>query len=157
MGYGKVNYSQISDTLFVGTQPGPQDYSLLKQLGIHLVINMRIEKRPHPDPGEPHLPVLWLPCFDNPLLPIPVRFLLKGVTAALNTIEAGGKVYTHCAQGVHRGAAMGAAILIAQGHSPLEAMNLVKERRQVSNPHIWYIRRRIQRFADEWLLQNTSD
>ncbi len=145
-----MNYSQISDHLFVGTTPLPDDYPALKQLGIRLVINMRAERRPYKDPGSPPLTTLWLPCFDNPFIPIPVRFLLKGVAAALSTIENGGKVYTHCAQGVHRSAAMGAAILIAQGHSTQQAMDLIKEHRQVANPQTWYIRRRIQRFANQW-------
>ena len=62
----------------------------------------------------------------------------------------GGRVYAHCAGGRHRGVAMGACILVAQGHSPLDAMKLIKERRSFADPHIYYIRNQILRFALEW-------
>jgi hypothetical protein len=62
----------------------------------------------------------------------------------------GGKVYVHCAYGRHRGPAMGSCVLIAQGYEPEVAMKLVMERRRVANPHIYYIRSRILKFAREW-------
>jgi len=68
----------------------------------------------------------------------------------IGVIREGGKVYAHCAGGRHRGVAMGACILVAQGHSPLEAMQLIKERRSFADPHIYYIRSQILRFALEW-------
>ena len=75
---------------------------------------------------------------------------MKGVRAALLVIENGGKVYVHCQAGVHRGVAMGAAILIAQGFEPQEAMDLIKAKRPAADPDAWYIRRRILRFAKIW-------
>jgi protein-tyrosine phosphatase len=120
-----VNYSRITEDLFIGTTPGVQDYERLRNLGIRLVINMRVEYRLQSDPHNPPLSLLWLPTFDSPLVPISIRLLERGVRAALTTIQSGGKVYTHCAGGVHRGVAMGAAVLIAQGHRPEEAMALI--------------------------------
>ena len=145
-----MDFSQITQQLFVGTTPGPDDYPLLRRLGVQLVINMRIERRPFPDPHYPPLPVLWLPTFDNPLLPIPIRTLHRGAAAALRIMKEGGGVYTHCAAGMHRSVAMGAAILIATGYSMEEAVRLIKQRRSVADPHTWYIRRRIERFAASW-------
>lgn len=143
-------FSQITDVLFVGVTPASTDYDLLRQLGVRLVINMRAEQSPYPDMHDPPMPVLWLRTYDIPLLPIPLRALQRGVEAALNTIEHGGKVYTHCAAGVHRSVAMAAAILIAQGHPPPEAMRLIKERREIADPDAWHIRWRINRFARTW-------
>jgi hypothetical protein len=145
-----VDFSQITDQIFVGTTPASADYQILRQLGVGLVINMRIERRPLPDPQQPPLPVLWLPTFDTPLVPIPLRFLHRGAIAALHTLKDGRGVYTHCAAGVHRSVAMAAAILIATGYSLDEAIHLIKQRRSVADPHTWYIRRRIERFADSW-------
>lgn len=145
-----MDFSQITDTLFVGTTPQSSDYDTLRELGVRLVINMRGERRPYPDPHAPPVPVLWLRTFDMPLLPIPLRSLRRGVRAALATMEAGGRVYTHCAGGVHRSVAMAAAILIAQGHPPEEAMQLIKERRPPADPDAWHIRWRIKRFAATW-------
>jgi len=75
---------------------------------------------------------------------------MQGAQAALETIRAGGKVYAHCAYGRHRGVAMGACILIAQGLDPQAAMQLIKERRSVADPFAYYIRSRILKFASEW-------
>jgi dual specificity MAP kinase phosphatase len=142
-----MDCSRITDDLFIGDTPSPQDYDLLRDLGVRLVINMRFEQGPAPDPGSPPLDFLWLRTIDTPLLPIPIRALLEGARAALETIRAGGKVYAHCAKGRHRGPAMGAAILIAQGHSPQEAVRLIRSGRPSADPEIFYIRSRILRFA----------
>jgi protein-tyrosine phosphatase len=145
-----MNFSRINDRLFVGTTPGPNDYRLLHDLGVRLVINMRVERRPHPNPYPLPIQVLWLPTFDTPLLPIPIRTLHRGVSAALHIYKEGGGVYTHCAFGMHRSVAMCAAILIATGNTIEEAIHLIKQRRSIADPTIWYIRQRIERFAATW-------
>ena len=145
-----MDISRITDDLFIGDTPAVEEYDLLRDLGVRLVINMRFEQGPAPDPGRPPLEFLWLRTVDTPFLPIPIRALRAGARAALAAIQAGGKVYAHCAKGRHRGAAMGAAILIAQGHSPQEAMRLIQARRPTADPGIFYIRRRILRFARQY-------
>jgi protein tyrosine phosphatase (PTP) superfamily phosphohydrolase (DUF442 family) len=145
-----MEYSQITDQLYIGTTPSMEDYRELRNMGVRLVINMRIERRPYPDPHEPPIERLWLPTFDSPLIPIPIRALQRGANAALETINKGGKVYVHCAAGAHRGVAMGAAVLIARGYSIQEAVSLIKGQRSVADPDAWYIRRRIHRFAETW-------
>jgi hypothetical protein len=46
--------------------------------------------------------------------------------------------------------AMGTCVLVAQGMNPLNAMDLVAERRAVADPYAFYIRPRILKFAKEW-------
>lgn len=145
-----MNFSTITDDLFIGTTPSSNEYKHLRDLGVKLVINMRVERWPHKDPHPTPLQLLWLPTFDSPLVPIPVRALHRGAKAALETIRNGGKVYAHCAGGVHRGVTMGTCILIAQGHAPQAAMELVKEKRSIADPFAFYIRPRILKFAEEW-------
>jgi protein tyrosine phosphatase (PTP) superfamily phosphohydrolase (DUF442 family) len=145
-----MNFSKITDSLFIGDTPRRDEYDTLRDLGVRLIINMRFEKYPTRDIHQPPLNFLWLPTIDSPVLVIPVRFLVRGVRAALATIREGGKVYTHCAKGRHRGVAMGAAILIALGYDPAEAMQLIKLQRPSADPDIFYIRRRILRFAFAW-------
>ena len=149
-----MNYSPITSTLFIGTTPAVEDYPRLRELGVRLVINMRFEHRPAPDSQPDPLSFLWLRTIDHPFFPIPIAKLIHGTRIALETIAAGGKVYTHCAGGRHRGVAMGACILVAQGYDPRTAMELIKERRSFSDPHIFYIRRRILKFAQLWKEQN---
>jgi hypothetical protein len=45
---------------------------------------------------------------------------------------------------------LGAGILFALGLTLEEAFHLIKQRREVADPGIWYIRRRIERFAANW-------
>lgn len=137
------------EDLIIGTTPEAIDYDLLRRLGAGLVMNMRVEQRPQPDPHDPPLASLWLPTFDSPFFPIPVKKLLQGALAALHTIRLGGRVYTHCAGGRHRGVAMGVAVLIAQGYDPQLAMHLIAERRPLADPFALYIRPRILKFSRE--------
>ncbi len=146
-----MNFSQITNDLFIGNMPLAADYDRLRELGVRLIINMRFSRGPAPDPDPEPMRTLWLRSLDSPFFPISMRSLLHGAQAALETIRAGGKVYSHCAYGRHRGVAMGACVLIAQGMDALSAMELIKSRRAVADPDAFYIRPRILRFAREWL------
>ena len=145
-----MNFSTITDDLFIGNQPAPRDYATLRELGVRLIINMRFSRGPHPDPHREPIATLWLRSLDNPFFPISIRKLMQGAQAALETIREGGRVYAHCAYGRHRGVAMGACILVAQGYDPFAAMQLIAERRAVADPYAYYIRPRILKFAREW-------
>ena len=108
-----MDYSVITDDLFIGTTPSAKDYDRLRELGVKLVINMRYTFGPRPDLHHSPLTLLWLRTIDNPLFPIPISKLMIGARAARETIQQGGKVYVHCAYGRHRGVAMGSCVLIA--------------------------------------------
>lgn len=140
----------ITNDLYIGTTPSVADYELLRELDVKLVINMRYARGPHPDHHPEALKFLWLRSMDNPFFLISVQKLLQGAHLALETIREGGRIYTHCAKGRHRSVAMGAAILIAQGYTTEAAMQLIKRQRPISDPGIFYIRRRIFQFARLW-------
>lgn len=142
-----MDFSRITKDLFIGNTPSCEDYKQLHDLGVGLVINLRLERPPLPDTLKPPLKFLWLPTIDSPGLVIPITFLKHGARVALDCIHEGGKVYAHCQRGRHRGVAMGACILIAQGMGAEQAMRLIKERRPDADPDIFYIRSRILRFA----------
>jgi dual specificity MAP kinase phosphatase len=144
------NFSNITDDLYIGNMPEVTDYDGLRELGIRLIINMRFSRGPSPDPHQQPIQLLWLRTVDSPFFPIPIAKLILGAKTALETIRAGGKVYVHCAYGRHRGVAMGACILIAQGYEAEAAMNLISERRLVADPNAYYIRPRIMLFAKQW-------
>ena len=147
---GLMNFSRITDNLYIGTTPKFDDYALLHQIGVSLVINMRIGLPPVHDPISPPINTLWLPTIDSPLIPMPMRAFEKGVHAAFMVFEQGGIVNTHCSHGRHRGPAMGACILIAQGMEPEQAIRLIEQHRPVAVLHDWYIQRRIIKFAQTW-------
>jgi len=112
------NFSHITDNLFIGTTPLATDYDGLRELGVRLLINMRLLHGPFPDEHHEPINLLWLRTIDSPFFPIPIYKLMRGAKAALETIQADSKVYVHCAGGRHRGVAMGACVLIAQGYDP---------------------------------------
>lgn len=145
-----MNFSQITPDLFIGSMPISGDYDRLRELGVRLVLNMRFARRLPADVIYPPIDVLWLRTFDSPLFPMSLEKLMQGARAALETISKGGKVYAHCAYGRHRGVAMGAAVLIAQGYSPEAAMSLIKEKRVIADPDVFYIKSRILAFAKRW-------
>jgi hypothetical protein len=143
-------FSNITDDLFIGRTPLVRDYDGLRELGIRLIINMRYTRAPYPDPYHIPIKLLWLRTIDSPFFPIPISKLMLGAQAALDTIHMGGKVYVHCAYGRHRGVAMGACVLIAQGYDPESALELIADRRLVADPNAYYIRSRIMQFAHRW-------
>ena len=144
------NFSNITDDLFIGTTPLASDYDGLRELGIRLVINMRLMHGPFADTHHTPMQLLWLRTIDSPFFPLPISKLMIGARTAMETMRLGGKVYVHCAYGRHRGPAMGSCVLIAQGYEPEAAMKLVTERRPLANPYVYYIRSRILKFAREW-------
>jgi protein-tyrosine phosphatase len=144
------NFSNITDDLFIGTTPLVEDYKGLRELGIRLIINMRFSRGPYPDSHHTPIQLLWLRTIDSPFFPLSMSKLMLGAKTALETIRMGGKVYVHCAYGRHRGVAMGACVLIAQGYDPEAAMKLIVERRPLANPNAYYIRPRIMMFARQW-------
>ena len=147
-----MNFSQITNDLFIGNMPSLGEYDTLRDLGVRLIINMRFSRAPHPDHHHPPIHTLWLRSLDNPFFPISIHKLMHGAQAAMETIREGGRVYAHCAYGRHRGVAMGACILIAQGFDPFAAMKLIAERREVADPFAYYIKPRILKFAEQWKL-----
>lgn len=145
-----MNFSPITDDLFIGNTPSAKDYDQLHALGVRLIINMRFSRGPKPDSHHPPIRTLWLRTIDSPLFPIPIHKLVHGAQAALETIRSGGKIYTHCAYGRHRGVVMGTCILIAQGMPAQDAMQLIESRRPAADPDVFYIRTRILKFAERW-------
>lgn len=145
-----MNFSQITSNLFIGPMPTAADYDQLRDFGVRLVINMRFANKLPPGISHPPIEVLWLRTVDSPFTPIPLKTILKGTERALEIIRTGGKIYSHCAKGRHRSVVMGAAILIAQGQTPEAAMRLIKEKRPVSDPDAFYIKKRIFDFARHW-------
>jgi hypothetical protein len=150
---GNKNYppdlSQITDYLFISAWPKGEHAQEIRALGVQLILSMHWV-RPSQTLGNPPVQLLWLPTFDQPFTPIPIRVLRLGVQTALPVIHNGGKVLVHCRAGVHRSVAMACCVLIGMGYTADEAMGLVKEKREVADPYIWYIQKRIRKFEQAW-------
>ena len=146
-------YSQITDQLYVAAWPTGEDYNVLKELGVHLVINMdwvpADEKL-----SEPPLQVLSLTEIDTPLTPMSMKNVWKGMDHAQEIFDQGGMMMVYCKGGVHRSVVMACCILISGGFTAEEAMATVKERRPVADPYTEHFKSRILKFESEWNTEN---
>ncbi len=145
-----LDASEITDYLYVGAQPRPDHAADIAARNVRLIICMMGETRPPAVFGHSPLEVLWLRAYDTFLTPIGMNKLVRGVEAAQKTIRSGGKVLVYCHRGRHRSNVMAAAILIANGYSAKEAIALLRARRKVADPEMWYIRWQIHRFERYW-------
>jgi protein-tyrosine phosphatase len=108
--------------------------------GVTHIIDMQIEFD-DTELARPYgIEVLWNGT-DDDFQPKPPELFEKGVEfgqAALN--ENGGKLYIHCAAGVHRAAMMTLALLAAMGWEMEEAMQVIQGRRPVVDFADVYVR-----------------
>lgn len=142
--------SAITEQLFIAPRPRTRHLDQFRGLGVELVLSM-IGVRPPRALAEPPFQLVRLPVFDNPLIPIPLDMLQAGVSAAVPVLEAGGRVLVYCRAGRHRSVAMAACILISQGMTADEAMEMILARRPYADPHAPHIERRIRAFGQAWL------
>ena len=144
-----MSVTSITDYLAIAAWPTATNISAMHELGVRLIISMT-NRVPPPELDEAPFRLLHLPANDSPFRPIPLDKLCTGVAAALPVIGEGQAVAVHCSRGRHRSVAMACSILIAMGYSAEAAMLIVKEKRLQADPYIWYIRRRILHFEEQW-------
>ena len=145
-----MNITEITENLYIASRVRSDDLQGILRLGPGLIINMIVQIRPPKALVAEGLEVLWLRTFDFPLIPIPLRTLKRGVEAALPVVRDGGRVLVFCEQGRRRSVAMASCILIGQGYSADEAMQLISSKREVADPYAWHIQRQIRRFEVVW-------
>jgi hypothetical protein len=141
--------SQITDYLFISAFPRGEHVEEIVALGVCLVLSMHW-MRPTKMLGKPPVELLWLPTFDIPFVPMPIKTLKRGIFAALPVIENGDSVLVHCKEGIHRSVAQAACVLIGMGYTADEAMQLIKEKRAVADPYARHIQSRIRKFEQYW-------
>ena len=141
--------SPITEYLYISAWPRGDHAEEIRALNVRLILSMHWIK-PSSRLGLPPVQLLWLPTFDNPLMPMPIDTLERGVKAALPVIAEGYSVLVHCRAGVHRSVAMACCVLIGMGQNANEAMELVKQQRSVADPYAKHILPRIRKFEQHW-------
>lgn len=126
-----LRYCQVTPQLYVGGQINAPGWRWLAERGLSSDLNMRSEFDDAANGINPE-DYLWLPTDDDhaPTL----DQLRTGVAFIGRALEAGGKVYVHCASGVGRAPTMVAAYLISTGQSADRAWALIREARPFINP-----------------------
>jgi protein-tyrosine phosphatase len=137
-GLPRLNRSQITAHLFLGSQYNLLGLRKLKALGITAIVNMRVHNT-YSDAVHESIKYLHLPTVDN--TPPPLDVLIKGADFIDNEIKNGGMVYVHCRQGLGRGPTMAIAYLIKTGLSFADAYAMVRRVRVFINPRPGQIER----------------
>jgi hypothetical protein len=144
-----IDISPITDYLYISAWPLGEHADEIQALNVGLILSMHWIK-PSKTLSTPPLRLIWLPTFDNPLVPMPIAIFKHGVNAALPVIRGGQRVLVHCKAGMHRSVAMACCVLIGMGQTADQAMRLVKDKRSTADPDAWYIQRRIYKFEQHW-------
>lgn len=124
-------FSQITPQLYVSGQHRKQGMKKLQRWGITGSVNMRSEY----DDRAAGIAVgkhLHISTVDNTAPTL--DDLKRGIAFIRQEIEAGGKVYVHCAAGVGRAPTMAAAYLVSTGLSPQEAWGEIRAVRPFIRP-----------------------
>jgi predicted protein tyrosine phosphatase len=138
--------SVITDGIYVSRYRACRDRDFLKQHNITHVINCASQSCENHFPSD--FMYLNLPLKDEPLseeqLHLPLTPLETVIPyAALfiqNCLDSGGRVVVHCRKGVSRSVAVVAGFLMVErGASLVQALTLIRERRKVADPNVWFV------------------
>jgi protein-tyrosine phosphatase len=152
-----LDYSQVTEDLYIGAWPTKYNVETIQSLGVTLILATILESVDK-ELGEPPLRLVKMRMTDAiPNRPYyPTKTLLRGVNAAVDAFDRGEKVMVFCKSGRHRSVTTSCCILVAQGYTADEAIELVESKRSESdlNPAL---RQRIVDFENVWLEQNGRD
>jgi protein-tyrosine phosphatase len=122
----------------------------LAHSGVTHIIDMQIEFDDRPLAQPWGIQVLWN-ATDDDFLPKPPELLKRGVDFALEALEnPRGRLYIHCAAGVHRAPMMTLAVLCALDWKIDDAMRLIEMRRPVADFADVYVES-VRRFVEAGL------
>jgi protein-tyrosine phosphatase len=131
------DFNAVVPKLYIGSHPEPEDPF---DLGANVVVSLTSDTSARSVPRNGAL-IHWH-IKDGP---IPPPEILDAVASFVDTcLQLGSTVYVHCQAGMNRSALVVARILMVQGMSARDAIDLVRERRQGSLG---------DEYAD-WLLSN---
>ena len=109
-----------------------ENMAVVAREGITHIIDMQIEFDDTPLAKEHGIEVLWNPT-DDDFEEKPPGLFRRGVEFAEAALEKDGKVYIHCAAGVHRAPMMTLAVLGSMGWTIEDAMEMIQGKRPVAD------------------------
>jgi len=143
-----MDISWVTERIAVGGGIwNPDNMAKVAQAGITHIIDMQIEFDDTPLAKDHGIAVLWNPT-DDDFEPKPAALFRRGVAFALAALDGTeGKVFIHCAAGVHRAPMMALALLGSLGWDVKRAMGMIEERRPVADFAEVYVRS-VEEFLD---------
>jgi protein-tyrosine phosphatase len=109
-----------------------ENMAAVARAGITHIIDMQIEFDDTPLAEKHGIEVLWNPT-DDDFEEKPAALFRRGVEFAEAALEKDGKVYIHCAAGVHRAPMMTLAVLGSMGWTMDDAMEMIQGKRPVAD------------------------
>lgn len=128
-----LDLSWITETLAIGGSVPPNRVDALARAGVAAVVDLRGEACDDVRLLAQHkIELLHLPTID--FTAVSPAMLRRGIEFVDLHVSAGRRVLVHCASGVGRSAMLALCILVEQGHAPLDALALAKQRRTCVSP-----------------------
>jgi protein-tyrosine phosphatase len=129
-----MDISWLTDRIAIGGGIwNAENMAKVAEAGITHIIDMQIEFDDTPLAAQHEIAVLWNPT-DDDFEPKPAVIFQRGVEFALDALEdRAGKVFIHCAAGVHRAPMMALALLGSMGWDLGKAMELIQGKRPVAD------------------------
>ncbi|GAB3663297.1 hypothetical protein GCM10027596_26250 [Nocardioides korecus] len=130
----------VTDHLVVGGDLDTRDEQLaasqlheLREAGVTHVVDARVEWNDEQWVARLAPEISYLHHgMDDAGQQVPTSWFEHGVGWALEALEAGGTVLTHCHMGVNRGPSLGFAVLLGQGWEPVPALDAIRSARPVA-------------------------
>lgn len=145
-----LEYSQITDDLYIGAWPTKYNVDTIHTLGITLLLSTILESVDK-ELGQPPLRLVKMRMSDAiPKRPYyPTKTLMRGVNASMAAFDNGEKVMVFCKSGRHRSVTTACCILIGRGYPAEEAISLVESKRPQADLND-ALRKRIETFEQAW-------
>ena len=142
-----LDFSRITDQIYVGEQPSASDWYVLGALDITVDINLQSEAQDQFYMANAPEVYLWLrtPDYAGP----DVSTLLTAVLFIRRMLQENRNVYIHCRLGIGRSPVVAAAYLVTTGLNHQQALKAVQKARPVTSPlpaQIGHLRE----FAELW-------
>jgi protein tyrosine phosphatase (PTP) superfamily phosphohydrolase (DUF442 family) len=130
----KLNLSWVTGHLAVGGRVREEDIHFLARTGITHIVDTRSEYCDDREAlAKEQIELLYLPTPDT--YPLTIEQLQKGAAWVHERIEQGGRVLIHCEHGVGRSVLLTCAVLIYEGMSARDALELVEQKRWQAAPN----------------------
>jgi protein-tyrosine phosphatase len=136
----QLNMNWVTEHLAVGGRVHPEDIPALARAGITHVIDTRSEYCDDVEAmAKEHIQLLHLPARDT--YPLTVEQLREGAKWAVEQMRKGGRVLIHCEHGVGRSVLLTCAVLVYDGMSAHDALQLAQQKRWQAAPNHRQVRR----------------
>ena len=145
----QLDITKITDYLYVGSWPKKENIDELKKRNIGLIISLIFQKDDK-ELGQKPFKLLSFTTFDTPWTPLPMKVFYKSVEESQKYIKDNKAILVYCKSGMNRSVIIAAAILVSQGYTADEALELIRSKRLVAKGRRRGLLKQLYKFESEW-------